>query len=320
MPFTNKFSIEQLTEENVADVHTFCEKNMDHWSQPFRFFKLASLGDTQYNAELTLIARDEDEKVAGFFMGTTRNKTPFFQQGNVLKFFMVRRDLRRQGIGTWMLKKLYVKFKEQGRKGKIQALTSTPDFWFSGVNPKFTAAYFWLQKNGYKKSFWPWNQYRQDLYVEFDNPNIPIDLDSKPPEVKGNFEFKRVSPEYFERTVEFAKKHHGLGTWPEEIELSYRNDPPTTFIAVNIESDEIIGWATHSGQFDGSFGPTAVLKSLRGQGIGGILLAWSLYDLKQSGHKRCQILWVVGDTVKYYSKVAGAYIGETYYPMKGKIR
>ena len=41
--------------------------------------------------------------------------------------------------------------------------------------------------------------------------------------------------------------------------------------------------------------------------------------IKQKGLDRCEIMWVEGNTVKFYSKVIGAYISPIFYKMYRKI-
>lgn len=318
MNFEQEITFEELNKENIKEVYDFCEKNVDHWSQPIHYFELASLNDTQFNPKLTIVARDSSKNVVAFFMGTRRKGMILKRDINVLKFFVVERKYREMNFATWLLHKLYKQFKSLGYKGRIKALTSPPDYWFPGVNVKHTAAIFWLKKNGFKHRMLPFLMYRQNIFVELNNPeSTKIDLNKEPINEDELYKYIRITPDYFDKTYNFARKFHD---WSEEVKLSYRNDPPTTYIAVKKKTDSIVGFATFNAHFDGSFGPTAVLKSLRGQGIGGTLFKWTLYDLKQTGHERCQILWVVGNTVKFYSKVAGAYIGEILFPMDGKIR
>jgi GNAT superfamily N-acetyltransferase len=113
-------------------------------------------------------------------------------------------------------------------------------------------------------------------------------------------------------------KAYQIAFWPEEVELSLRNDPITTFI-VQDPRGRIIGWASHSIQYPGSFGPTGVKKSERGKGLGSLLLKWCLWDLKSKGMKKCQILWVEGDTIYFYLKSVGARICKIYWEMKKKL-
>jgi len=102
--------------------------------------------------------------------------------------------------------------------------------------------------------------------------------------------------------------------------MSFDNDPVTTFIARQKTTHEIVGWATHSAHYTGSFGPTGVLKSIRGGGIGGLLLRWCLYDIKSTFAKDTMtIMWVSGDTAKFYSKATGAVISQSFWVMTKRV-
>lgn len=318
--FEQELILEELNEQNVAEIHDFCEKNVDRWSQSLYFFRKASLGDTSFNPRLTIIARNKSShEIIAFFQGTTRKSLPFYQHGKLIKFCVVARKYQRKGVGTWMLHQLFARFKELGYKGKIGVFASTPDYWFPGIATFHTSALYWLKKNGFRGNRLGIDPFRQNLIVNFSDPNLPIKISEQPPTEKSNFRFQRITPEYFDKTYNFVKTHHGLGSWPAEVKLTFENNPPTTYIAIDKNTDEVVGWASHNAYFGGSFGPTGVLKSLRGQGIGGILFRWTQYDLYQMGYKQCRIMWVTGNTVKYYSKVAGAYIAEIYWVLTGKI-
>ncbi|MFX1556566.1 MAG: GNAT family N-acetyltransferase, partial [Promethearchaeota archaeon] len=184
---------------------------------------------------------------------------------------------------------------------------SRPNYWQPGVDLRHTSLFFFLKKHGFKTY-----RMRYNLTLSLENiKNIP----------KNNIEqynFSRIQPKYFNKTYEFVKKQFPIGFWAQEVQLSYKNNPPTTFIAKD-PNDEIVGWATHSNLFPGSFGPTGVLKTLRGKGIGGELLSWCIWDMQQNGLETCTIMWVVGNTIKFYSKVLGAYIHPVFYPMGRKL-
>ncbi|MHA1821191.1 MAG: GNAT family N-acetyltransferase, partial [Promethearchaeota archaeon] len=236
---------------------------------------------------------------------------------------------RRIGLGSFLLKELYRRFKSMGIKGKIEVLCSPPEYWFPGISLKYTPALFWLKKNKFKRYKVPFMRFRQNLYVELDPKNnefIRGYIEKKPPEENNGIIFRRAMVKDREELLEFVKKEfHNI--WSLEADMSFKSinfdneaDNSTTFIAIDKISNRIVGFATYNAHFLGSFGPTGVLKSYRGRGIGGLLLKHALYEIKRSGVDRCIILWVVGNTVKYYSKVIGAYIGEVFYPMHGKIK
>jgi predicted N-acetyltransferase YhbS len=184
---------------------------------------------------------------------------------------------------------------------------SVPEYWQPGVDLRHTSLYFFLLKNGFKT-----HKMRQNLRVDLRSLLI------KPLSIKGDFKIERIQTKDYKVLFNFVKKNFPAVTWAEEVQFTFENDPPTTFVAKN-NSDEIIGWASHSQVFPGSFGPTGVLTSLRGQAIGSELLYWCLWDIKRQNNDFCTIMWVDGDTIKFYSKAVGAYIHAIFIPMSLKI-
>jgi len=144
-------------------------------------------------------------------------------------------------------------------------------------------------------------------------------IKKEPSSKKEGYEYERVQPKDFNKTYSFVKHYFPHGTWAEEVLLSFVLNPPTTFVAKN-DRNEIVGWATHSQFFPGSFGPTGVLDSLRGKRIGTELFLWCLWDIKQNGLKTCEVMWVELDTIKFYSKAIGAYISPVFAPMYKKLK
>lgn len=319
--YDENISLEPLKDEIIDELYNFCEKNVEIWTQPKAFFKRASIGDSQFNEKLSLIARTPNGKICAFFQGTTRGCILKGKRNKILKFFVVDSESRRNGLGTWMLEKLYERFKKLGLKGRISVFTSTPDYWFCGVPTFMTSAYHWLKKNNYRriKLHIPFLDYKQDLFVDLNNNFSKKLLETKPLSETDKFEFIRMDEAHMDKALDFFSRNFSK-TWKKEFMNTLKNEPPTSIIAIDKYTKNIVGFASYNAHFKGSFGPTGVQKSLRGHGIGGILLKWTLFDLKNTGHDRCEILWVGDKTSKYYSKVAGAYIGRILWPMWSKIR
>lgn len=76
------------------------------------------------------------------------------------------------------------------------------------------------------------------------------------------------------------------------------------------ERGALVGFAAHSVNRAGWFGPTGVDPELQRGGIGGPLLAACLQDLCVAGFDRCEISWI--GPVGFYAKAAGAVIGRTF--------
>jgi GNAT superfamily N-acetyltransferase len=300
-------SFEPLTKSNLEEVYELFKNNEPFYSIPLEYFRNGTLNDEDFDPELTLVLFDSESKkpIAAFL---AVNRKAIIRKNCYLKACIVDVDQRRKGIGSKMLKELISRAKKKlSWLSSIYYGGSRPNYWQPGVDLRHTNLFFFLKKNGFKT-----HRMRYNLTVQLKDINI-----NPKTTIKG-FTFGRIQPKDFEKTYEFVNKNFALSFWAEEVRLSYKNNPPSTFIAKDPDG-EIIGWATHSNFFPGSFGPTGTLKSLRGKGIGRELLSWCVWDMKKMGLETCTIMWVVGDTIKFYSKVLGAYIHPVFYPMSRKL-
>jgi predicted N-acetyltransferase YhbS len=73
---------------------------------------------------------------------------------------------------------------------------------------------------------------------------------------------------------------------------------------------ELLGFACHSVNRAGWFGPTGVDPERQRCGIGGPLLAACLEDLRVADFERCEISWI--GPVGFYAKVASAEISRVF--------
>jgi len=221
---------------------------------------------------------------------------------------IIDKKKRRQGIGTEMLNKLIQRIRKKNLGiSLIHYGDSVPNFWQPGVDKRHTDLYFFLKKNNFREG-----GVRNNLIANVKKIN------REPKSEFNGFNFKRVQSKDYKRLNTFIKNEFPFGTWASEANLSLLNSPPTTFVAKNQKS-EIVGWASHSQFFPGSFGPTCVKQELRSSGIGTELLYWCIWDMNKSGIDKSTIIWVEGDTIKFYSKTVDAYIGETFIIMRKKI-
>ena len=296
----------KLSKDNIQSVYQLFENNSRFFSIPFNYFQRGTLEDDGFdqNLSLFLFNLETNEAIAAFIIVKRKeiNDNHCFFKGCV-----VDKQYRRQGLGTEM----FFEFIRRAKEKKItQAIygPSVPEYWQPGVDIRNTNLYFFLKKHGFKS--------HKPIF------NLTVSLNTiknEPASIKEGYKYERVQPEDFDKTYDFVKQQFPSNTWAVEVKFSFTFNPPTTFIAKDTNNN-IVGWATHSQFFPGSFGPTGVKESLRGKGIGTILFLWCLWDIKQKGVDNCEIMWVGGDTVKFYSKVIGAYISPIFYPMYKKIR
>ncbi len=90
--------------------------------------------------------------------------------------------------------------------------------------------------------------------------------------------------------------------WGDEFACSFKSFPVTSFVA--LRNDEIVGFATYEATSRGYFGPTGVLESERGKGIGKELLVRSMIGLRELGYAYA-IIGGAGPT-DFYEKTVGA--------------
>ncbi|MFO8020015.1 MAG: GNAT family N-acetyltransferase [Promethearchaeia archaeon] len=312
--FSN-LQFEQLTDTNIRKVYEMCEKSVRFLSKSLQTFRKATLESDLFEKEFSTVVLDKDRKVIGFFLIVFRE--PFvlkrFRKVAVLKFFVIAEDWRYKGLGSFILKKLTARIKNSEHhcfKMKMEVMASMPDYWHPGLDPRHTEAFFFLKKHGFKK--------------KGERVNLCVDLspisEEKPASKINEFQIARATKEEEDKVapIKFMPKRYQLSFWPQEIRLSFRNDPITTFVAKN-ERREIIGWASHSIHFPKSFGPAGVAKNARGKGLGSVLLEWCLWDLKRQGFEEAKIMWVVGDTIYFYLKSRDAHICEFFWPMQKRI-
>jgi GNAT superfamily N-acetyltransferase len=316
-----RYEIRPLSESALAAAHQLCEESTDFLSLPPEEFRRGTLGDSGYKPELAALVYPKSGESNNFADGLQPTPVAFAQlvvrrgyvlgRRAVIKAICVSRGTQRRGIGSWLLQYLLKAAKPLlGLLPTVSFGDSPPDYWFPGLDTRHTAAYFFLLKNGFK---------RRGERTNLTYPLGGFPANAPPTEING-YRIERVSEVTAQAARDFVKKNFGLGTWAEEFWLSLANEPPTSFITLGPgPSPEVVGFATHSAQFPGSFGPTGVLKSLRGKGVGSLLLKWTFWDLQQRGATAVTILWVVGNTVKFYSKALGAVMHPIMYVMRRRI-
>ena len=92
--------------------------------------------------------------------------------------------------------------------------------------------------------------------------------------------------------------------WADEVSVGFARQPIAVFVAT--KERKLIGFAAYECTRRGFFGPTGVLHSAQGKGIGKALLLASLWALHEMGYVYA-IIGAAGP-VRFYQKTAGAII------------
>ncbi len=103
------------------------------------------------------------------------------------------------------------------------------------------------------------------------------------------------------RITAWVEKHFGP-RWASECEVCFSRQPVSLYIAV--KDDEILGFGCYEATCRDYFGPTGVLESQRGLGIGKVLLIACMHGLREMGYAYA----IIGGAgpVGFYEKAVGA--------------
>ena len=103
------------------------------------------------------------------------------------------------------------------------------------------------------------------------------------------------------QVVEWVKEHSSIYA-AGEADCCFKSSNPTIFLA--IKNEKIIGYACYNATAPDFFGPTEVIESEQGQGVGRALLIASLQALRDEGYGYA-IIGGVGPA-EFYKKSVGA--------------
>jgi len=117
------------------------------------------------------------------------------------------------------------------------------------------------------------------------------------------FTIRRAQPFEITPVREFIRQHFS-SAWADEVSVGFANKPVTVFIATR--AGRVVGFAGFECTRKAFFGPTGVVESERGQGIGNALLIESLWALRELGYVYA-IIGAAGP-VKFYQQSVGAII------------
>jgi GNAT superfamily N-acetyltransferase len=101
--------------------------------------------------------------------------------------------------------------------------------------------------------------------------------------------------------LEWVRENFGV-VWADEMDVSFTRSPVAAYIAQ--QERTLAGFACYDTSALGYFGPTGVLESFQGQGIGSALLLSCLLEMRTRGYGYAIIGWI--GPQEFYEKAAGA--------------
>jgi len=273
------------------------EKFLDLWS---RALPLDALTQDAFERKVLLDANREPDSLVvaekeGLLAGFALRLVLRYPIENVglrpedgfITAFGVHPDFRRNGVGSALLENSIEWFRERNRK-KILIAPYTPNYFVPGIDKEaYSGGVKLFQKFGFEE------------YIEaiaMDAPISRFTLSEKVLEKEKKLlsEGIEVRPFRREDILDYLAFQDRImpGPWLEDARRNlkdltrglYRED--CIFLAV--DKGRIIGFC----QFEGShFGPFGVSDEYQGRGIGSVLLAKTLYQMRIKGFHCAWVLW-----------------------------
>ena len=137
-------------------------------------------------------------------------------------------------------------------------------------------------------------------------PDLLVNLLKLPPlesvDARG-FNLRRAQPFELTPVRQFVAENFSTA-WADEVSVGFARQPISVYIATI--DRELVGFAAYECTRRGFFGPTGVIQSARGKGIGKDLLLAALWSLRELGY----VYAVIGAAgpVRFYQKTVGAII------------
>jgi mycothiol synthase len=203
--------------------------------------------------------------------------------GHWLRILAVLPEARGRGVGSALLA-------DSEALGAVIVAAEGGNYFTPGVVMSDEISRNFFHRRGYMQTRW--------------TDNLEVSLESFSAEASSaTATSRRPSHGEADRVLGFVDREFGR-IWRFEVEKAFQREVVPGFIA---EADgEIAAFSVHdvNNRGLGFFGPTGVAHSLRGRGLGRLLLIESLRDLARMGYQRAVIPWT--DALEFYRRSCGA--------------
>ncbi|MEP6706039.1 MAG: GNAT family N-acetyltransferase [Pyrinomonadaceae bacterium] len=116
-------------------------------------------------------------------------------------------------------------------------------------------------------------------------------------------EIRRAQPFELTPVLDFIEENFSI-SWADEISVGFANKPVSVYIATRDAG--VIGFAGYECTRRGFFGPTGVIETDRGRGLGKSLLVACLWGLRELGY----VYGIIGGAgpTEFYQRAVGAIV------------
>jgi mycothiol synthase len=192
---------------------------------------------------------------------------------------------------------------------EVEALALPGNYFMPGLDPRYTAALTFLERNGFERG--------RDCVNLLADLSSPLDTATDEQRLaEAGFEVRRATRKDAKRLDAFFEQDFG-SEWRLEAELGLRQKPVGLHLA--LQDKKIIAFSAHSTQNRewGFFGPMGTTPPARGTGLGRVLLLRCLADLRDAGHRTAVIPWV--GPISFYSRCVRCSVDRVFWRYARKL-
>ena len=261
-------------------------------------FQLKVLNDENFREEGALVA-EVDGQVVGFLLALYRQVAlagvGMQEDTGWISIFFVDGNYRQQGIATALFNQAEDYLKAKGRQ-RVVVSSYVPHYFIPGVDlDVYPEAFELLKKRGYETVI---EQYGMSVDLLDFNLNDEYFLVKESLSQEG-VKVQYFQPEYTHKLLSFLETEFP-GDWATVIRERIRKHCDPKDIVIALRGDEVVGYC----QVDGErFGPFGVHNSLRGKGVGTVLILHAMQYAKEKGIRHLWLAWT--GAVDFYSRKAG---------------
>jgi len=298
------------------------QKSLPYDPIDLKLFRKKILLDPNFDPEGAIVAVDEEGEIIGFVLALVR-RLPMYKddlepENGWITVFFVHPDHRGQGIGTRMfgMAKEFI-LKKRNRR-HIFFSPYAPNYFLPGIDKNtYPQGYELLIKEGFTELYCAVAMDRS--LVDF---SIPAEVKQlKEMRERQGFKFVHAEDCHVYELIELATEVFNPD-WGRAIREGILQGLPMDQILVAQKEDKVVGFCLYGG-YEGipeRFGPFGVEPSMRGLGLGKILLNQCLFEMRAKGLHNAWFLWTAEESPagKLYKKT-GFEVTRRFHVMKYSI-
>lgn len=265
-------------------------------------FRFKTILDDNFDPAMSYLVIEDDKVIA--FAYATKRKFPYLERGlekdkGWINVLFVDPDYRRKGIGTKLYQLLEKDLVKLDTKQIILSAYS-PNYYFYGLDEdNYHEAISFYKKMGFEAKESHYSMGKDLSYFKIDD----ITLEKQKALEEKGYKFTTFKNKYSLELLEFLKNEFG-GGWKRNALIAMRDNIAEEVIIIVLDKeDKICGFSMSAiDKNPRRFGPIGIAKDKRNEGIGSVLLNYSLMHLKNRNIDSIFFMTTDDDGRRYYER------------------